>query len=131
MLQIADPPGAAPVFPASRTLARFNDFAFANRFTSACGTMIYRDVVLGNDFAGNAFISEPVHNLVSRLVLSPTRMVTGTRFPAAAADEQDREFLASTDNWFRPTMLRTGPDGALWVADMYRAVHRTPRMDPR
>ena len=129
--QIAETPGAAPVFPASRTLARFNDFAYANRFTSACGTMIYRDVLLGADFTGNAFISEPVHNLVSRLVLAPDphgdgNLLSGRR----AADEQDSEFLASSDNWFRPTMLRTGPDGALWVADMYRAVIEHPEWIP-
>lgn len=131
VLQIAEPPGAAPVFPASRTLARFNDFAFANRFTSACGTMIYRDVLLGSEFAGNAFISEPVHNLVSRLVLAPDQNGDGNTLSGRrAADEQDREFLASTDNWFRPTMLRTGPDGALWVADMYRAVIEHPEWIP-
>ncbi len=129
--QIAETPGAAPVFPASRTLARFNDFAFANRFTSACGTMIYRDVLLGSDFAGNAFTSEPVHNLVSRLVLQPAEQGDGhTLSGRRAADEQDREFLASTDNWFRPTMLRTGPDGAIWVADMYRAVIEHPEWIP-
>jgi putative membrane-bound dehydrogenase-like protein len=129
--QIAETPGAAPVFPASRTLARFNDFAFANRFTSACGTMIYRDVLLGSEFAGNAFTSEPVHNLVSRLVLQPPEDGDGNTLSGRrAADEQDREFLASTDNWFRPTMLRTGPDGALWVADMYRAVIEHPEWIP-
>ena len=55
------------------------------------------------------------------------------RRPSAAIarpDEADREFLASSDNWFRPTMLKTGPDGALWVADMYRAVIEHPEWIP-
>ena len=47
-----------------------------------------------------------------------------------AADEQASEFLASSDNWFRPTTIRTGPDGALWVADMYRAVIEHPQWIP-
>ena len=47
-----------------------------------------------------------------------------------AAGEEKREFLASTDNWFRPTMLKTGPDGALWIADMYRAVIEHPEWIP-
>src|SRR5260370_10497971 len=47
-----------------------------------------------------------------------------------AADEKESEFLASTDNWFRPTMLKTGPDGALYVADMYRLVIEHPEWIP-
>jgi putative membrane-bound dehydrogenase-like protein len=125
--QVAVVPGAAPVYPTSRTLARFNDFAYANRFTSACGTMIYRDNYLGDHYYGNAFTSEPVHNLVSRLVL--TRDGYGFK-GERAADEQQSEFLASSDNWFRPTMIRTGPDGALWIADMYRAVIEHPQWIP-
>jgi putative membrane-bound dehydrogenase-like protein len=125
--QVAAIPGAAPVYPTSRTLARFNDFGFANRFTSACSTMIYRDTLLGEQYYGSAFTSEPVHNLVSRLVLTRD----GFNFKGErAADEQQSEFLASTDNWFRPTMIRTGPDGALWVADMYRAVIEHPEWIP-
>ncbi len=120
-------PGAAPVYPTSRTLARFNDFAFANRFTSACSTMIYRDNYLGEQYYGNAFTSEPVHNLVSRLVM--TRDGYGFK-GERAADEQQSEFLSSSDNWFRPTMIRTGPDGAIWVADMYRAVIEHPEWIP-
>jgi putative heme-binding domain-containing protein len=48
-----------------------------------------------------------------------------------AADEQTSEFLASSDNWCRPTMTRIGPDGALWVADMYRAVIEHPEWIPK
>jgi len=125
--EIAEVPGAAPVFPLSKTLARFNDFDRANRFTSACSTTIYRDRVLGEQFIGNAFVCEPVHNLVSRLVLT----ADGASFKARRTDdEQDSEFLASSDNWFRPVMIRTGPDGALWIADMYRAVIEHPRWIP-
>ncbi|MEJ7591802.1 MAG: PVC-type heme-binding CxxCH protein [Planctomycetaceae bacterium] len=125
--QVSVIPGAAPVYPTSRTLARFNDFAYANRFTSACSTMIYRDNYLGEQYYGNAFTSEPVHNLVSRLVM--TRDGYGFK-GERAADELESEFLASSDNWFRPTMIRTGPDGAIWVADMYRAVIEHPEWIP-
>ena len=47
-----------------------------------------------------------------------------------ADDEKDSEFLASTDNWFRPVQARTGPDGALYVVDMYRFVIEHPRWIP-
>ena len=124
---VPEVPGAAPVFPRSRTLARFNDFHAVNRFTSACSTMIYRDRLLGDEFAGNAFTSEPVHNLVSRLILTPS----GTSFRGQRAkSDADQEFFASRDNWTRPTMIRTGPDGALWIADMYRLVIEHPQWIP-
>lgn len=124
---IAVEPGAAPVFPISRTLARYNDFSRANRFTSACSTTIYRDNMLGEEFYGDAFVCEPVHNLVSRLVLTPD----GVTFKAERShNERDSEFFASSDNWTRPVMVRTGPDGALWVADMYRFVIEHPKWIP-
>jgi len=120
-------PGASPVYPRSRTLARFNDFARTNRFTSACSTTIYRDTVLGQEFYGNSFTCEPVHNLVSRRVVEPD----GITFKAHRANhEKESEFLASTDNWFRPVFVRTGPDGALWIADMYRFVIEHPKWIP-
>jgi putative membrane-bound dehydrogenase-like protein len=115
------------LFPISRTLERFNDPQAANRVTSACGPGFYRDYLLGAEFAGNAFIPEPVHNLVRRMVLEPAGATFAGR---RAADELRGEFLASTDNWFRPVQARTGPDGALWVVDMYRFVVEHPRWIP-
>src|SRR5207237_1643597 len=64
------------------------------------------------------------HNLVERLVLT----ADGATFAGHRAKENaSSEFLASTDNWFRPVQVRTGPDGALWVIDMYRFVIEHPR----
>ena len=73
------------------------------------------------------FVSEPVHNLVHREIMEPA----GVSFTShRAADETDSEFLASSDNWFRPTMTKTGPDGALYVADMYRLIIEHPEWIP-
>jgi putative membrane-bound dehydrogenase-like protein len=115
------------LFPISHTLERFNNPGAVNRVTSGCGIGIYRDELLGAEYYGNAFVCEPVHNLVHRMVLKPS----GLTFSAVrAADEQHSEFLASRDNWFRPVQMRTGPDGAIWVADMYRFVIEHPRWIP-
>jgi putative membrane-bound dehydrogenase-like protein len=121
-------PGQSPVYPISRTLPRFNDLHTANRFTSACSPTFNRDDLFGPHFANNVFICEPVHNLVSRMVLTPE----GVTFKGRRAPGEERsEFLASTDNWFRPVFAQTGPDGALWVADMYRHVIEHPEWIPK
>src|SRR5207253_3628490 len=87
----------------------------------------YRDDLFGPDFATSYFVSEPVHNLVHREIFDPD----GVSFHShRAADELDSEFLASADNWSRPTMTKTGPDGALYVADMYRLVIEHPEWIP-
>jgi len=115
-------------FPFSRTVSRFNDPFAANHVTSGNSATPYRDELFGPEFASSVFISEPVHNLVHREVLEPD----GVSFRShRAADETNREFLASSDNWFRPTMLRTGPDGALYIADMYRLVIEHPEWIPK
>lgn len=119
--------GPIPVFPTSRTPPRFNDPAMRNRFTSACGIGFYRDDLFEPALRRSLFICEPVHNLVHRMDLVPQDHSFLAR---RAADEPRSEFLSSADNWFRPTMARTGPDGALWVVDMYRAVIEHPQWIP-
>ena len=93
------------------------------RPTAACGLGIYRDDFLGTDVSQNAFTCEPVNNLVHRQMLNPQAATFKSR---RDDDELDREFLASTDPWFRPVQVRTGPDGALWIVDMYRYVIEHP-----
>jgi putative membrane-bound dehydrogenase-like protein len=121
-------PGASEVFPISKPLPRFNSPQALNHFTSACSAIIYRDDLFGPEFVGNSFVSEPVHNLIHREIVKPK----GVTFTSQRADdEQKSEFLASSDNWFRPTTIATGPDGALWVADMYRYVIEHPEWIPK
>ena len=127
-VQVSVVPGTSRVYPVSRTLPRFNDPGVANHFTSACSAIVYRDDLFGPAFANNTFVSEPVHNLIHREIMTP-KGVTFTSH--RAADEEQAEFLASSDNWFRPTMIQTGPDGALWVADMYRQVIEHPEWIPK
>ncbi len=121
------PPDAADsshLYPISRALERFNDLDHLNRVTSACGIGIYRDNLLGTGFKGDILTCEPVHNLVHRLHLLPQGPTFLARRPA---EEATKEFLSSDDNWFRPVQIRTGPDGALWVVDMYRFLMEHPR----
>ncbi|MBL9200947.1 MAG: c-type cytochrome [Opitutaceae bacterium] len=89
--------------------------AHAGTFTAACGAGIYRGDLLGPDFAGDLFVCEPTGSLVTRWKLDPA----GASFKARRV-HPTREFLASTDEWFRPVNIHNGPDGALYVVDMYR-----------
>jgi putative membrane-bound dehydrogenase-like protein len=111
------------VFPVSPFQVRPNQPWSLNHVTSGCSPSPYRDDLFGPDYATSVFICEPVHNVVHREVLTPDGAVFASH---RAKGEETREFLASTDNWFRPVTVRTGPDGALYVADMYRFVLEHP-----
>jgi len=87
------------------------------RFTAACGTAIYRGDALPRDCWGNAFVCEPSANCVRRSILSESGGVVSAR---NACDKS--EFLTSTDELFRPVNALGGPDGALYLADMYRGI---------
>lgn len=87
-------------------------------FTAACAPWIHRGGGLGPRFEGAAFVAEPAANLVAAFELSS---VDG-RVAGEALRDAGREFLCSSDERFRPVFVCDGPDGALYVADMYRGL---------
>lgn len=87
------------------------------KFTAACGSTIYRGDWFPPDAYGNAFICEPSANFIRRNLLTEQDGLVSAR----NAYEKS-EFLASTDELFRPVNLATGPDGALYIADMYHGI---------
>ena len=89
--------------------------------TSACSPLIYTADVFPEAYRGNNFVCDPANNLIHREIL----VEKGAVFSARRVDP-DSEFLASTDNWFRPVHLSIGPDGAMYVLDFYREVIETP-----
>lgn len=92
-------------------------------FTSATGITIYRGNAFPADFLGDAFIADVGSNLIHRKKLYPKGASLIAKRPA---DEQKVEFIASRDLWFRPVQFANAPDGALYVADMYREVVEHP-----
>jgi hypothetical protein len=86
-------------------------------FTAACAPFYYRGTVLPDIFYGNVFVCEPSGNLVKRNVVREDGIVLIAEDPSPG-----REFLASTDERFRPVNLASGPDEALYIADMYRGL---------
>lgn len=91
-------------------------------FTAACGPLIYRGNQFPAEFGGNAFVAEPAGNLIKRNIVSEK----GPYLKARQA-YKSQEFMASTDERFRPVNLYNGPDGNLYVLDMYRGIiqHKT------
>ena len=87
------------------------------RFTSVCAPLVFRGDRLPAELYGNVFVAEPAANLVSRIIVSDE----GTGLRAKKAYERG-EFLASTDERFRPVYLSNAPDGTLYIADMYRGI---------
>jgi mono/diheme cytochrome c family protein/glucose/arabinose dehydrogenase len=86
-------------------------------FTAACGPVIYRGDNFPPEYEGNAFVCEPSGNLVKRNILTEKDGVV-----VGKNAYKDSEFLASTDERFRPVNLYTGPDGTLYVADLYHGI---------
>ena len=86
-------------------------------FTAACAPHVYRGETFPDPFRGNLFVAEPAANFVRRSVV--IEKVDGLTAQNAYASG---EFLRSTDERFRPVGLTTGPDGALYVTDMYRGL---------
>ena len=118
---------ANKVFPASDKMQLFSLSGTGGQATAACGIGIYRDALLGSEYANSTYTCEPVNLVVHRLKLSPKQSTfSGKR----GLLEENAEFLGSTDTWFRPVQARTAPDGSLWVVDMYRFVIEHPHWIP-
>ena len=86
-------------------------------YTAVSAPTVYRGDRLPRELYGNVFLAEPSGNLVSRVILSDD----GTTLRAKRAYER-AEFLASTDERFRPVWLSSAPDGTIYVVDMYRGI---------
>ncbi|MSR41988.1 MAG: c-type cytochrome, partial [Phycisphaerales bacterium] len=85
-------------------------------FTGACGTHIHEGPALTHG-TPQAFVCEVTGNLVQRFDLTEKDGV-----PVATNADAPRSFLTSTDERFRPVWCGAGPDGALYIADLYRGI---------
>lgn len=87
------------------------------RFTAVCAPTVYRGDRLPPELYGSVFVAEPAGNLVSRIVISEE----GSSLRGRKAYDGG-EFIASTDERFRPVNLSSAPDGTLYVVDLYRGI---------
>ncbi len=118
---ISDHANAAEVFPITKNPEN-QLLTDVGVITSACGITAYLGGAFPAYYNSNVtFVAEPVSNLVHVDRLQPQ----GASFTASRILE-NKEFLASTDAWFRPVNMYIGPDGALYVVDYYRQIIEHP-----
>ncbi|WP_282049428.1 DUF7133 domain-containing protein [Maribacter aquivivus] len=85
--------------------------------TAACSPLVYRGGEFTESYDENVFICIPEGNLVKRALLT----FTGDSVIAKQA-WQEREFITSTDEGFRPVSLKNGPEGSMYIVDMHRGM---------
>ena len=125
---------APPYWRAERSARRNKAYKESNlnrieyaedRFSGATGSTVYNGDAMPKEFYGNVFTADVSGHLVHRDILSPseTSPVLVAKRPE---NEKDREFIYSTDTWFRPVTFSVGPDGYLYILDYYRQHIETP-----
>ena len=116
-------PDAQEVFPIRVTPAvtlgalELRENGRLRTYTIASGTCYYDGHQYPDDAQRNVFVPESGGHLLGRLKLNDGVAPQATRFYP-----DDQEFLASTDERFRPVNARVGPDGAIYIADMYHGI---------
>ena len=104
--------GESRVFPVKITHTTADAHAGTN--TAACGLGVYRGDLMP-ELKNNVFVCEPTAQLVTRYKIEPN----GASLKATRVGEHT-EFFRSGDEWTRPVNVTTGPDGAMYICDMYR-----------
>lgn len=124
----------APYWRAERTKRRNADYKekaldrieyAEDYFTGASGGTVYTGHTFPEEYQGNFFVGDVAGSLVHRDVLQAD--LASPVFKAFDPQKaSNKEFLSSSDPWFRPANFTVGPDGALYVIDFYRQHIETP-----
>lgn len=100
------------VFPLKITHTTADAHAGTN--TACCGLGVYRGHLMP-ELLNNVFVPDPTGQLVTRYKIEPN----GASLKATRVGDRT-EFFRSADEWCRPVNFTTGPDGAIYVCDIYR-----------
>lgn len=117
--------GLARIYPIGEQESRVNHPEQSGYFSGSCGVTYYGGGAFGEAYNNTVWVTDVVLNL-----LHVDKLKTdGASFTASRMMEK-RDFLASEDRSFRPVNMTVGPDGALYVVDMYRKVIEHPEWIP-
>ncbi len=113
----------SPVYPIISTpdvqggKPRLNPDSTLNHFTAANGQSIFRGDRLPADLVGDYLVNEPVARIIRR-----AKVINNQGKTQLENAYDKKEFIASTDFYFRPNNTYTGPDGCLYIVDMSRGI---------
>jgi putative membrane-bound dehydrogenase-like protein len=120
---VGDAGGETRVFPLVQMNSNY--LSHAGTHTAACGVTAYIGEFTDHNLQSSVMVCEPIGHLVTRSIVQSKRLKL-----RAERAQKSSDFIASTDTWFRPSSLTNGPDGALYLADMYRLWVEHPNFLP-
>lgn len=109
---IATPGAETRVYPLQITHTTADAHAGTN--TACSGLGVYRGHLMP-ELKNNVFVPDPTGQLVTRYKIEPN----GASLKATRVGDRT-EFFRSSDEWCRPVNFTTGPDGAIYICDIYR-----------
>ena len=109
---IATPGAETRVYPLQITHTTADAHAGTN--TACSGLGVYRGHLMP-ELKNNVFVPDPTGQLVTRYKVEPN----GASLKATRVGDRT-EFFRSSDEWSRPVNFTTGPDGAIYICDIYR-----------
>lgn len=117
--------GLARIYPIGEQESRVNHPEQSGYFSGSCGVTYYGGGAFGGAYDNSVWVADVVLNLLHVDQLQDH----GSRSEGKRILEK-RDFLASTDRSFRPVNMTAGPDGSMYVVDMYREVIEHPEWIP-
>ncbi|HEX2751055.1 MAG TPA: HEAT repeat domain-containing protein [Verrucomicrobiales bacterium] len=110
------PWGICPVWDFSDVGYDVKRQAQLTNFSATCGQTVLRSPLFPQWY-GNAVTCEPVGRLIrmSRFTWQDGMGTAHNAFPGS-------EFIRGKDAYFRPVWTESGPDGGLYIADLYRGI---------